>query len=184
MTTPRATGYREAAAIALFAASLGPTAASAAEIVLRNAWMRPAPTGAAQARAYVDIDSDVALKLTGASTPAARKVVLVQVRTRETTIDESVVRSLPIKAGTTTRLAFNGDHLRLTGITHDIGNGTPVPLTLTFRDATGKTLHASTDVLVRGLLRPGQVPADGKGVRMPAPEPATAPQTPQTPPKM
>ena len=184
MTAARAAGRHKVAALTLLVAAFGSGVAGAADIVLRNAWMRPAPAGAAQARAYVDIDSDVALRLTGASTPAARRVELVQVRTRETSLDESVVRSLPVKAGATTRLAFNGDHLRLTGITRDIGNGTPVSLTLTFRNAAGKTLTASTDVLVRGLLRPAQVPADGKGVRMPAPEPAMAPQTPQPPPKM
>jgi copper(I)-binding protein len=168
---------------ALLAAFLASAAAGAAEVKLHNAWMRPAPAGAESAKAYVDIASDSALALVGASTPAARKVLLVAVTVRDATIDEKPVRSLPISAGTPTRLAFNGSHLLLSGITRDIGNGDPVPLTLTFKDAGGKLLQVPTEILVRGLLRPEQVPAT-TGERLPAPQPPMTPKLPEPPPTM
>lgn len=156
----------------------------AAEVKLQNAWMRPAPTGAESAKAYVDIASDTALELVGASTPAAKKVELIAVTVKDTSIDEKVVKALPVAAGKPTRLAFNGNHLQLSGITRDIGNGMPVPLTLTFKDAAGKSLQVSTDVLVRGLLRPDQVPAASGAAGMPAPEQPMVPKLPQPAPKM
>lgn len=169
-------------ALALCAA-LASASATAADIMLANAWMRPAPAGASSAKVYVDITSDAPLELVGASTPAARRTDLVRVLIKDTTIDEQVVKSLPVAAGTPTRLAFNGDHLRLSGIVHDVGNGVPVPLTLVFKDRSGKTVNATTDVLVRGLLRPGQM--SGSGTRtMPAPEAPMVPKLPQPPPKM
>lgn len=158
--------------------------ADAADVTLQNAWMRPAPAGTATAKAYVDIASDRALELVGAASPAAKKVSLVAVTVKDTTIDEKVVKSLPVAAGKPTRLAFNGNHLRLSDITRDIGNGVPVPLTLTFRDTAGKSLEVKTEILVRGLLRPDQVPAASGATQMPAPEQPMVPKVPQPPPKM
>jgi periplasmic copper chaperone A len=165
-------------------ALVGAGGAAAAQVSLQNAWMRPAPAGAATAKAYVDITSDAALELIGASTPAAKKVDLVLVTVKDTSVDEKIVKVLSVAAGKPTRLAFNGNHLQLSGITRDIGNGVPVPLTLTFRDAMGKQVQATTDILVRGLLRPEQVPAASTGKHMPAPEEPMVPKHPQPPPKM
>jgi copper(I)-binding protein len=167
----------------LCAAVIASPMVQAAEVRLQNAWMRPAPAGAETAKAYVDIASDGALELVGASTPAAKKVELVAVTVKDTTIEEKIVASLPVAAGTPTRLAFNGNHLLLSGITRDLGNGAPVPLTLTFKDAGGKTVQATTRILVRGLLRPEQV-APSPGTRLPAPELPMAPKLPKPPPTM
>jgi copper(I)-binding protein len=137
----------------------------ATEVTLRNAWMRPAPAGAESARAYVDIGSDAPLVLTGASTPIASKVQIVLVKRLGDPESEEVVPSLAVLAGATTRLAYRGDHLRLVGVTRDVANGDPVPLTLTFKDAAGRPVKATTDIVVRGLLSPQRM----------APEPRDAP---------
>ena len=120
--------------------------------------MRPAPAGAQPARAYVDIESTANLKLVGAATPVAARVQFVRVGRIDDPASEVVVREMEVPAGTTTRLAYRGDHLRLTGIKRDLANGDPVPLTLTFRDAAGKRLVATTNVVVRGLLLPQHAP--------------------------
>jgi len=133
------------------------TTLHAAEVTLRNAWMRPAPAGAEAARAYVDIDSAAALELVGASTPIALETRIVLVKEIDNPASEQVVPLLAVPAGTTTRLAFRGDHLRLVGITRDVANGDPVPLTLTFRDSAGKEVVATTGIVVRGLLSPQQI---------------------------
>ena len=146
----------------------------AADITLKSAWMRPAPGGAETARAYVDIESSVALQLVGASTPVARRVEIVLVRQIGDPSSEEVVASLPVPAGTTTRLAYRGNHLRFIGIAHDLANGTPVPLTLTFRDAAGREVRAITNVLVRGLLLPQQMPPSSRDAAT-VPPPSSAP---------
>jgi len=132
--------------------------ASAADITLKNAWMRPAPGGAPAARAYVDIVSDTTVELVAAKTPVAKHVEIVRVSTIGDPASEKVVKSFTVLGGTTTRLAYLGDHLRLVGVTRDVANGDPVPLTLTFKDASGKRRDATTDVVVRGLLLPQQMP--------------------------
>lgn len=161
-------------------------AAQADDVTLTNAWMRPARAGAESARVYVDIESSKALELVAATTPVARGARIVVVKQIDDPESEVIVKSLPVQAGTTTRLAYRGNHLRLTGLLRDIGNGDPVPLTLTFRDARGKPTRATTNVLVRGLLAPQHLPdpsrdAAGRPAAPPAPHaPAAAPKAPAT----
>ena len=136
------------AAAALLAAAL----ADAAPVSLSSAWMRPAPEGAPTARVYVDITSDANLTLVGASTPVAKRVEIVRVKTIGDPATESVVKKYEVPLGTTTRLAYLGDHLRLVGVKRTVNSGDPVPIKLRFVDGAGKRFEVATDVLVRGLL--------------------------------
>ena len=163
------------AALALLACAAVATAADT--VTLKSAWMRLAAAGAQPARAYVDIESTANLKLVGAATPVATRVQLVHVGKIDDPASEVVVREMEVPAGTTTRLAYRGDHLRLTGIKRDLANGDPVPLTLTFRDAAGKRLVAKTDVVVRGLLLPQHAPPPPRDSTKAPPPPAAAPTT-------
>ena len=131
--------------------------ASAAPVTLSSAWMRPAPEGAQSARVYVDIKSDANLTLVGASTPIARRVEIVRVKTIGDPSTEKVVKSLAVPTDATTRLAYLGDHLRLVQVNRTVTNGTPVPIKLRFVDARGKRFEVAADVVVRGILvLPGQ----------------------------
>jgi hypothetical protein len=125
--------------------------ACAADIKLTSAWMRPANAGS-DARAYVDILSDTPLRLVGATTPLARKVDLVVVQRTDGTDPGKVVKTLDVAAGTPLRLAYKGSHLRLVGVKKPLVNGTPVPVTLQFRDKAGKRYTAVADVQVHGLV--------------------------------
>jgi copper(I)-binding protein len=130
----------------------------AVDIQLKSAWMRPAAAGD-DARAYVDIVSDAPLRLVGATTPAARRVQLVLVTNTDGTDPGKVVKSMPIAAGTPTRLAYKGSHLRLVGVRHDIvPGGPPVAVSLRFTDDKGKRHDAKMDVVVRGLVVPHSPP--------------------------
>ncbi len=145
------------ARVLLAALALAASATATAQVALQNAWMRPAP-GGSDARAYVDIRSDVSAELVGASTPVAKKVVIVRVKTIGDPSTEQVVKAFAVPGGTTTRLAYLGDHLRLVGMKQPVTNGDPVPLKLTFRTAAGKRFDAETNVLVRGVLAPQVAP--------------------------
>jgi len=139
-----------AAACAL--AAMSTVAAAAPQVALHSAWMRPAPAGVGIARVYVDITSDESVTLVGASTPVARRVEIVRVKTVGEPSTERVVKKLAVPKGTTTRLAYLGDNLRLVDVTQTVSNGSPVPLTLKFIDAKGKRFEVGTDVVVRGIL--------------------------------
>jgi hypothetical protein len=139
------------ARLALLFAALLALPAYAVDIKTTSAWMRPAEAGA-DASAYVDIVSDTPLRLTGATTPVARKVQLVVVQRTDGTDPGKVVKSLDVAAGTPLRLAYKGSHLRLLGVKKPLVNGTPVPLTLQFRDKAGKRYTAVADVQVHGLV--------------------------------
>jgi copper(I)-binding protein len=129
--------------------------ADAAQVTLSSVWMRPAAQGAATARVYVDIRTDANIDLVGATTPVARKVEIVQVKTIGDPATEKVVKKFAVPGGTTTRLAYLGDHLRLVGVKRAVNNGDPVPIKLAFVDAQGKRFDVETDVMVRGLTFPG-----------------------------
>jgi hypothetical protein len=135
--------------------------AIAEDVTLKTAWMRPAAAGTAEAQAYVDIVNAGAkdLDLVGATTPYAKKAELVQLAAGGDLSQAKVVKSMPVPAGKTTRLAYRGSHLRLIDITQDIGNGTAVPLTLTFKTPEGKEVIARVNAQGRGLLLPRQMPA-------------------------
>ncbi len=128
------------------------TAAPAAEIAVRNAWMRPAPEGATAARVYLDIESDVPVDLVSATSAFAMLVEIVRTGVVGDPATESVVTAFPIAARTEVRLAYRGDHLRLVSLVRSARNGEPVPLTLTFREVSGARLDVPVKVTVRGLL--------------------------------
>ena len=171
---PAAARCASVALVALAVLTQG-VVAHAADIVLRNAWMRPAPAGAESARVYVDVDSDVAVELVDVSTPVARKVEIVRTATIGAPATEKVVATYPVPAGATARLAYLGDHLRLVQLVRDAHNGEPVPLTLTFADGAGQRTDVPASVTVRGILMPQQVPQAPPGADSAAPsEPAPA----------
>jgi len=132
--------------------------ACAAQVTPSSAWMRPAAAGAAGARVYVDIQSDANLDLVGATTPVAKRVDIVHVGTIGDPASEKVVKKFAIPGGTTTRLAYLGDHLRLVGLKRALNNGDPVPIRLRFVDAAGKRIEVPVDVVVRGITLPGLAP--------------------------
>ena len=131
--------------------------ARAAEPALLNGWMRPAAAGTPSIDAYVDIRSDVALKLVAASTPAAKRVDLVAGTFSDKGYETKVVTTFDVPAKGELRFALRGNVLRFVEVQKSFGNSDPVPLRLEFRDADGKTLVATTTLEVRGLLAPRPV---------------------------
>jgi hypothetical protein len=155
------------AALACAAALAAGTAM--AEVTLANAWLRPAPAGAAEAAVYVDIRSTEALELVGARSPVAGGAELVRVDPPDPDpAARRVVAKIPVAADRETRLAYLGSHIRLTGVTRDLVPGMRIPVELTFADATGQRRTVVAEALVRGVV-PRQ-PADARDpVRAAAP---------------
>ena len=146
-------------------AAMSTVASAAPQVTLQSAWMRPAPEGAQSARIYVDIKSDAAVTLEGASTPVAKQVEIVRVGTIGDASTEKVVKKLAVPKGATTRLAYLGDHLRLVHLTQTVNNGIPVPVKLRFVDAKGKRFEVGTDVVVRGIAVLPNAPPDAPATK-------------------
>jgi len=161
---------RGAAAVVALLASVCAVAADtpSGSVTLKTAWLRPAATGMAEAKVYVDIVSETDLVLVGATTPVARKVELVDVTTKDGQYEAKVVSSMSVPGGKTTRLAYLGSHLRLVDVNKDLANGNAVPITLAFKKPDGKEVTATFDASVRGLLLPQQTPAIVKPEAEPA----------------
>jgi hypothetical protein len=127
-------------------------AATAADVRLENAWMRPARAGQAQAGVYVDIHAREPLRLVAAKSPAAKRAELVLVDPPGAPADEHrVVPELPVAAGVVTRLAYLGSHVRLVDVAQDLWAGHSIALELTFVDANGKRQTAAAEAVVRGV---------------------------------
>ena len=133
--------------------------AAAADILLKNAWMRPARAGAPSAGVYVDIVTDVPLTLLGATSPMAKSVVIVQVDPKpDGTSDEKVVKEWKLPGAKETRFAYNGSRLDLLEIAADLRPGASVPVTLSFSEGPEKRQSIEIDVVVRGVILPPAEP--------------------------
>jgi copper(I)-binding protein len=82
--------------------------------------------------AYIDIRSDVDLKLVGATSGWADKIEIRAVETRDGKPLERAATTLDVPANVEVRLAPGGNHLALNAIKHSFGNGDHVPVTLRF----------------------------------------------------
>jgi copper(I)-binding protein len=116
--------------------------------------VRSAAQGQAETPAYVDIGSDVALKLVEASSPWAKKVELHAIDVQDGRSGDRAVAALDVAAGTETRLAPGGNYLALIEITRAFDNGDFVPIKLTFEDAAKMPHTVELKAQARGLLLP------------------------------
>ena len=146
-----------------FAAALGlflGAPVNAADITVKNAWMRPVRAGASAAGVYVDILTNVPLKLVGATSRVAKSatIVVVDQKPDGTSVD-NVVKEFSLPGGKETRFAYNGNRLDLYDISETLTPGASVPVTLLFVEGPDKRQSVDIDVLVRGVILP---PADPK----------------------
>jgi copper(I)-binding protein len=148
------------------AATLGLTcalAAGAAEIRVSNGWARPPAGDAATARAYLDIDSDVAVTLAGASSPRAATIAIVVVASTDLDAARRDAKEIAIPAKRQTRFAPRGSFLELRGLRGPVANGERVPLVLVFVDAEGRRQQVETAVEIRGVGFAQAAPATAAG---------------------
>jgi periplasmic copper chaperone A len=133
--------------------------AEAADITVKNAWMRPARAGTAAAGVYVDIVANVPLKLVGAKSPAAKSVALVLVEPKPdgTSVDH-IVKEVELPGGKETRFAYNGNRLDLLDLSDNLLPGVLVPLTLYFVEGPSSRQDVEIQVLVRGVILPPAEP--------------------------
>ena len=105
------------------------------QIQIKNAWARATPDKAENGAAYVTIVSPVADRLTGVSTPVAKRAGL-----HNMTMEGSVMKMRPLAdvelpAGQPVTLKPGGTHIMLMGLNQPLKVGDSFPLTLSFEKA-------------------------------------------------
>ncbi len=111
---------------------------AAAQVTVRDAWVRATVPQQQGTGAYMQITSAVDARLVEVQSPAA-KVAEVH----ETTMVENKMRMRPVKAlelpaGKTVEFKPNGYHVMLTGLKEQIKDGDRITITLTVEDKDKK----------------------------------------------
>jgi periplasmic copper chaperone A len=127
--------------------------AGAIELSIGTPWIRSAVAGQADTPAYMDINSDTAVKLVGAISPWAEKIEIIAVEAKDGAVVERTLPMLDVVPGQT-RLAPGGSHLALKGIKQAFGNGDFVPITLRFEDASRTPHTVAVSAQARGMTAP------------------------------
>jgi copper(I)-binding protein len=145
----------------------GSAAAQSGSVEVKNAWARATPAKAENGAAYLTLESPTPDRLTGASTPVAKKAEL-----HEMTMDGGVMKMRPLAgvdlpAGQPVTLKPGAMHIMLFGLTQPLVPGQSFPLTLSFEKAGTREVTVSVEKV--GAMGPGGQTAGGMQMPMPMP---------------
>ena len=136
--------------IALIAVLAATGSAGAVVVNVGHPWLPSAGVGGTSA-AYMDLRSDVDLKLVGATSTWADKIELRAVEIKNGKQTEHAVPTLDVPANVEVRLAPGGSFLAVSAIKRGFGNGDYLPVTLRFEDAQQVTHTVDVNVEARGM---------------------------------
>jgi copper(I)-binding protein len=145
----------------VFAALLLVTGAAAAQtgsVVVTDAWARA--TLAEIGAAYLTLQSPVADRLTGLSTPVAHTAQLHTTSREGGIVKMRLIPALDLPAGQPIRLEPGATHIMLIGLTEKLNPGQSFPLTLTFEKAG--TREVTVSVAKPGAMGPEKPTDPGK----------------------
>ncbi len=145
----------------LFAALLlaaGAAAAQTGSVAVTDAWARATPSEIGVA--YLTLQSPVADRLTGLSTPVAQTAQLHTTSREGGIIKMRLIPALDLPAGEPIRLEPGGTHIMLVGLTEKLIPGQSFPLTLTFEKAG--TREVTVSVAKAGAMGPEKASEAGK----------------------
>jgi len=119
----------------MFSASLllfgvGSGAALAADVEVRNAWVRGTVTGQQATGAFMEISSKAGATLIGASSPAAAVTEIHEMKMDGQVMRMRAIPRLELPAGKTVQLGPSGYHVMLIRLKQPLLKGESVPLTL------------------------------------------------------
>ena len=138
--------------IALAMAALFATPAGA-EVRVDQPWVRATVATQKVTGAFMTLTSDKPMSLVSAVSPAAKTVEIHEMKMdmKSGVMSMQAVSSLAIVPGKPTELKPGGYHFMLFDLTKPLAAGDSVPLTLTFKDASGKMVTQEVRAEVRGL---------------------------------
>ncbi|WP_374682264.1 copper chaperone PCu(A)C [Accumulibacter sp.] len=135
--------------------SLATTAALAADVEVRDAWVRGTVTGQQATGAFLEITSKSGAALVGATSPAAAISEIHEMKMDGGVMKMRPVARLELPAGQTVQLAPGGYHVMLMKLKQPLKKGDSVPLTLHI-EGPDKTMQAvEVQAAVRDLTASG-----------------------------
>lgn len=123
----------------------------AAEVKVSDAWSRATPPGLDVGGAFMTLTADADSKLVEASSPAASSAELHRMSMDKGTMVMRRVDAIDLPKGKTVHLAPGGLHVMLFGLKAPLKAGEQLPLTLTVRDAKGKSQKIEVKAEVREI---------------------------------
>jgi len=149
------------AALLLVAAN---ATAQTGSVEVKNAWARATPGKSENAAAYLSMQSPVADRLTGASTPVAKKAELHTMTMEGAVMKMQPIAAVDLPAGQEVTLKPGGMHIMLLGLTAALKAGQSFPLTLQFEKAGRREITVAVEPV--GAMGPAK--ASGDGMTMPS----------------
>lgn len=129
----------------------GAGAADEGGIEIRDPWARATVPGQPVAGAYAELRSAKAAQLVGVSSPAAKRGEVHEMKHVGGVMKMRQLKSLPLPAGETVKLAPGGLHVMLFDLPKPLDAGSTIPLTFSFRLASGKIVKKTVDAQVRAV---------------------------------
>ena len=137
---------------AVFFVALGGAATGAlAEVTVTQPWVRGTVAPQKTTGAFMTLKSTNDAKLVAASSPAAKQVEIHEMAMVNNVMRMRPVAEIALPAGKDVALKPGGYHVMLMGIQHQLKQGDVVPITLTVREADGKTQTIEVQAQVRDL---------------------------------
>ena len=137
--------------IALGLSLLGLAAHASAQVQVSDAWVRATVPGQPASGAFMTVTADVDSKLLRVASPVAKDVQIHEMSMQDDVMRMGPVDSVALPAGKAVTLDPNGYHVMLMGLTGQIKEGDPVPLTLTVENAKGEQQAVEVKAIARGV---------------------------------
>ena len=151
-------------AVLLLAAAPLPSAAQSTPAEIIQAWARATPGKAENGAVYLTLEAPSGDRLTGLSTPVAKKAELHSMTMEGGIMKMRPLAGLDLPAGQTVTLKPGGAHIMLAGLAEPLRPGQSFPLTLQFEKAGMQ--QVSVTITASGAAAPAS--ATGGGMKMPA----------------
>jgi len=127
---------------------------AAADVVVKDAWIRGTVPGQQATGAFMLLQSGGDAALVAVATPAAKIAQIHEMAMEGGVMRMRAVDSLPLPAGKAVELSPGGYHLMLLDLTRPLKEGDSVPLSLTFADKAGHRTTQEIVAKVRALTAP------------------------------
>ncbi len=134
----------------------GVAEAARTTVRITGAWVRATVPGQPVAGAYLDLESPVAVRLVGISSPVAKRGEVHDTKEVDGMMTMRPVAGLALPAGTMVKLAPGGLHIMLFDLKQPLRAGSDIALTLTFETRAGTRFKQEVMAPVK---EPDSVPA-------------------------
>lgn len=141
--------------------ALGAALPAAAQLAVRDAWLRATVPAQTVAGAFMQLTSSVDTRLIEASSPAARVVEIHEMAMEGNMMKMRQIPGLDLPAGKPVMLRPGGYHLMLIDLKGQLKDGEAVPFTLVIQGRDGRRETVEIRAQVRPITAMGPAPGHG-----------------------